>query len=136
MLALGRHVRGSGLDPELVELVKIRVSQINGCAFCLALHLDKARRIGVSDARMHMLAVWREATVYTEREQAALAWAEALAQLPEGGVPDAVYEEVSRHFSVKEISDLAFVIVEIGGWNRLMVASRTPPLPDNLAHLS
>ena len=127
MLGLSSHVRNCGLDGALLELVKIRISQINGCAFCIAMHVVDARKLGVSDDRMHLLAAWREAPVYSQRERAALAWAEALATLPGGDVADSVFEEVRRHFSETEIADLCFAIVEIGGWNRLMIATRTPP---------
>ncbi len=132
MLALGRQARNSGLEPGLIELVKIRISQINGCAFCLALHLDKARRLELSESQLHLLAVWREVPVFNERERAALAFAECLNRLPETGVPDALFEETSRHFPLADVSALAFVVVEIGSWNRLMVASRTPPLAEHL----
>jgi AhpD family alkylhydroperoxidase len=127
MLGLNAHVKNCGLEASLLELVKIRVSQLNGCAFCIAMHVADARKLGVSEERMHLLAAWREAPIYSPRERAALAWAEALARLVDGDVPDAVFEEASRHFSAAETADLAYAVVEIGGWNRLMIASRTPP---------
>ena len=127
MLGLHASVQEAGLDDSLLELVKIRVSQINGCAFCIAMHVAIARKLGVSEDRMHMLTVWREAPLYTPRERAALAWAEALTHLPRGEVPDAVYDEVCSQFTEKEIAGLTIAVVEIGGWNRLMIASRTPP---------
>lgn len=127
MLGLHAHVQGSGLDASLLELVRIRVSQINGCAYCIAMHVSIARKLGVSEDRMHLLAVWREAPIYSPRERAALTWAEALTHLPGGEVPDAVYDEVCRHFTATEIANLALAVVEIGGWNRLMIASRKPP---------
>ena len=132
MLALGRQARNSGLEAGLIELVKVRISQINGCAFCLALHLDKARKLKISETRLHLLAVWREAPVFSERERAALAFAECLNRLPETGVADDLFAEASRNFPLADVSALAFVVVEIGSWNRLMVASRTPPLAENL----
>lgn len=127
MLGLHAHVQGSGLDGSLLELVKIRVSQINGCAFCIAMHVAIARKLGLSDERMHLLSTWREIPLYSPRERAALAWAEALTLLSGREVPDSVYDEVCRQFTAKEIAELAFAVVEIGGWNRLMIASRTPP---------
>lgn len=127
MLGLSSHVRNCGLEGALVELVKIRVSQINGCAFCIAMHVADARKLGVSDDRMHLLAAWREAPVYSQRERAALAWAEALTTLPGGDVADSAFEEMRRQFSETEIADLCFAIAEIGSWNRLMIATRTPP---------
>ena len=127
MLGLNSYVRNCGLESSLLELVKIRVSQINGCAFCIAMHVADARKLGVSDERMHLLAAWREAPIYSARERAALAWAEALACIDRGGVPDAVYIEARQHFSESELADLSYAVVVIGGWNRLMIASRTPP---------
>jgi AhpD family alkylhydroperoxidase len=126
MFGLTADAKKAGLGEVLVELVKIRVSQINGCAFCLAMHVALGRKLGLTDDRMHLLAVWREAPVFSERERAALAWSEAVALLPGGDVPDAVYEEARRHFSERELAGLAMAVVQIGGWNRLMIASRTP----------
>jgi AhpD family alkylhydroperoxidase len=133
MFGLHKYVHASGLDQALLELVKIRVSQINSCAFCVAMHIPLARKAGLTDDRLHMLAVWREAPVFTSRERAALAWAESLALLPNGEVPDADYDEALRHFTAKEIADLSFAVVEIGAWNRLMIASRTPPQVESAA---
>lgn len=127
MLGVHSYVQNSGLDLGLLELVKIRVSQLNGCAFCIAMHVPLARRHGISEDRMHMLAVWREAPVFSPAERAALAWAEALTHLTGGDVDDAVYGEICRHFSDREVSDLSFAIAEINAWNRLMICSRTPP---------
>ena len=127
MLGLHSAVQESGLDHALLELVKIRVSQINGCAYCIAMHLGIARKVGVSEDRMHFLSVWREASIYSAAERAALGWAEALALLPGGTISDALYEELRRHFTESEIASLSFAVVEIGGWNRLMIASRKPP---------
>lgn len=127
MLGLSAAIREAGLDEALVELIKIRVSQINGCAFCLAMHVALGRKLGLTDERMHLLAVWREAPMFNARERAALAWSEAVALLSGGEVPDAVYADAKQYFSAKELAGLAFVVVQIGGWNRLMIASRTPP---------
>lgn len=127
MLGVHSYVQKSGLELGLLELVKIRASQINGCAFCLGMHVPLARQHGVSDDQLNLLVAWREAPVFTPRERAALAWSESLTYLTGGDVPDAVYAEVCNHFSTKEIADLAFAVAEINAWNRLMVCSRTPP---------
>jgi AhpD family alkylhydroperoxidase len=127
MLALQTYVDGSGLDRRLHELVKIRASQINGCAYCLAMHTRDARKAGESDERMHLLAAWREAPIYSARERAALAWTEAVTLISEGHVPDEVYDELRRHFSEKEIVDLTAAVVAINGWNRAAIAFRATP---------
>lgn len=127
MLGVHAYVQKSGLDLGLLELVKMRVSQINGCAFCLAMHVPLARRHGVSDNQLHLLAAWRETPLFSAPQRAALAWAEAVTALVGGEVPEAVYNEACQHFSAREIADLSFAVAEINAWNRLMVASRTPP---------
>lgn len=127
MLGVHAYVQGSGLDLSLLELVKLRVSQINGCAFCIAMHVPLARRHGIGDDQLHLLPAWREAPIYSAPQRAALAWVEALTRLAGGEVGDGVYAEVRRHFSEKETADLAFAVAEIGAWNRLMIATRTPP---------
>ena len=127
MLGVHSYVQNSGLPLGLLELVKIRVSQINGCAFCLAMHVPLARKHGVSEDQMHLLAAWREAPIYSSKERAALAWAESLTRLTGGDVSDEVYAEVRKHFSEKEVADLSFAVAEINAWNRLMICSRTPP---------
>jgi AhpD family alkylhydroperoxidase len=127
MLGLAAFVKQSGLERSLLELIKIRISQINGCAYCIAMHVPLARSLGVSDERMHLLSAWREAPIYSGRERAALAWVEALVLLKDGDVSEEAYEEARKHFSVGEIANLSFAVVEISGWNRLMIASRTPP---------
>jgi AhpD family alkylhydroperoxidase len=128
MLELNAYLKTSGLEADLLELVKIRASQINGCAFCVSMHVLDARKLGVSEDRMHLLATWRDTPVFSARERAALAWTEALTRLADGDVPDAAYAEARAQFSEKEVSDLIYAVVEITGWNRLMIASRTPPL--------
>jgi AhpD family alkylhydroperoxidase len=125
--ALQTYVDQSGLDAKLRELVKIRTSQINGCAFCIAMHTRDARKLGETDERMHLLDAWREAPIYTAREQAALAWTEAITRITDGHVPDAVYEQVRQHFSEKEIVDLTAAAVAINGWNRIAIAFRSAP---------
>ena len=126
MLGLEQHARSSGLDHALLELVKTRVSQINGCAFCLDMHTKDARAAGESEQRLYLLPAWREAPCYTERERAALAWAEAVTLLKDQQVPDEVYEQARRQFDEKALVDLTLAIVAINGWNRLSVSFRTP----------
>jgi AhpD family alkylhydroperoxidase len=127
MLGVHSYVQKSGLDLGLLELVKIRASQINGCAFCIAMHVPLARKHGVTDDQLHLLVTWREAPNFSPTERAALAWAEALTHLTGGDVPDAVYAELRQHFSEKEAGDLSFAVAEINAWNRLMICTRTPP---------
>lgn len=130
MLGLNAQVRASGLDVGMLELVKIRVSQINGCAFCIAMHVAEARKHGVGEQRMHLLAAWREAPIYCAVERAALAWAEALTTLPGGEVTDEAYAQTVAHFPGAQIVELALAVVEINAWNRLMMAARLPPTID------
>lgn len=130
MRALQDYVNGCGLEPKLQELVKIRASQINGCAFCLAMHTRDARKLGETEERMHLLAAWREAPLYSARERAALAWTEAVTLVTDGHVPDAVYEEARQVFSEQELADLTAAVVVINGWNRFQIAFRTPPQLD------
>ena len=125
--ALERYIAGCGLPRALCELLKLRVSMMNGCAFCVDMHWRALREAGESEARLYGLAAWREVAAYTDGERAALTWAEAVTDVAASRVPDAAYEEVSRHFSQKEVADLTYVVVSINGWNRLCVAFRTPP---------
>ena len=125
--AMQGYVDQSGLDPKLRELVKIRASQINGCAYCLAMHTREARKIGETDERMHLLDAWREAPFYTARERAALAWTEAITLVAQDHVPDEVYDEVRKQFSEKEIIDLTAAAVAINMWNRLAISLRAQP---------
>jgi AhpD family alkylhydroperoxidase len=127
MAALQAYVNRSGLESALLELVKIRASQINGCAFCLAMHVRDARAQGEREERLHLLPAWREAPLYTAREQAALAWTEAVTLVTDGHVPDAVYEAARQEFGEKELVDLTYAVVAINGWNRLAIAFRKPP---------
>ena len=124
MLGLETYVRGSGLDHSLLELVKTRVSQINGCAYCLDMHSRDARRAGETEQRLHVLAAWREASLYTERERVALALAEAVTQLSTHEVTDEIYAEARKHFDEKACVDLILAIITINGWNRLAVTLR------------
>jgi AhpD family alkylhydroperoxidase len=121
------YVNKCDLEHSLLELVKIRASQINGCAFCLAMHTQDARKAGETEERMHLLNAWHEAPFYSARERAALAWTEAVTLVTDGHIPDAVYNEARKHFSERELVDLTYAIVTINGWNRLCVAFRTPP---------
>ena len=125
MAALSAYVHDSGLERRLLELVKMRASQLNGCAYCLDMHSQDARAAGESEQRLYVLDAWREAPFYTDRERAALAWAEAVTLLAVDHVPDAVYEEARSQFDEKELVDLTLAIVEINGWNRLSVAFRS-----------
>ncbi len=125
MRGLEAYARGSGLEHSLLELVKTRASQINGCAYCLDMHTKDARAAGETEQRLYALSAWREAPFFSERERAALAWTEALTRVAELGVPDELYAEVQRQFSDKELADLSFAIVAINGWNRLAIAFRS-----------
>jgi AhpD family alkylhydroperoxidase len=127
MSRLEQYVHESGLEPALVELVKVRASQINGCAYCIDMHSKNARSRGESEQRLYELVAWRETPFYTERERAALAWAEAVTQVSDGHVPDDVYEMARAQFSEKDLVDLTLAIVAINGWNRLAISFRTVP---------
>jgi AhpD family alkylhydroperoxidase len=124
MFGLEKYVRGCGLEASLLELVKMRASQINGCAFCLDMHSKDARAAGETEQRLYLLSAWREAPFYTPRERAALAWTEALTSVADGHVPDEVYAEAREHFGEKELVDLSLAVVAINGWNRLAVGFR------------
>lgn len=127
MYGVHLKVQNSGLELGLLELVRLRVSQINGCAFCVAMHVPLGREHGLSEHQINLTAVWRDAPVFSPRERAALVWAEAVTVLAGQDVPDAAYAEVSAHFSEQEIAHLTLAIGEINLWNRLSIASRTPP---------
>jgi AhpD family alkylhydroperoxidase len=124
LLALQALVDKSELDKPLLELVKIRASQINRCAFCLHMHTRDARKAGVSEERIYLLEAWRESPLYTQRERAALAWTEALTLLPETGAPDEAYAQVAAQFSEPEIVGLTLAIGAINLWNRFGVGFR------------
>jgi len=119
-------VARSTLEPKLVELVKLRASQLNGCAFCVDMHTKDARAIGEGEQRLHLVAVWREAPCFSERERTALAWAEAITLLPETRAPDEVYETLPKLFSDREIVTLTLAVSLINVWNRLSVGFRRP----------
>jgi len=124
---LQAYVDKSGLDPKLRELIKIRASQINGCAYCLAMHTRDARKLGETDERMHLLNAWREAPLYSARERAALEWTEAITLVAQHHVPDETFEAVREQFSEKEIVDLTMAAIAINSWNRAAIAFRVPP---------
>lgn len=126
VLALGQVAAKAGLDKQLLELVKLRASQINGCAFCVQHHVLLSERLGVPADKLHLVAVWREAPIYSARERAALAWAEALTLLP-GGFGDEVYAEVQREFSETELMYLTSAIASINVWNRFGAAFQWTP---------
>lgn len=126
MTELERVVESSSLEPKLCELVKLRASQINGCAYCVDMHTKDARAIGEEKQRLHLVAVWREAPGFSPRERAALVWTEALTLLAQTGAPDDVYAEVEAQFDPPEMVALTLQIVAINGWNRLSVGFRRP----------
>jgi AhpD family alkylhydroperoxidase len=121
MRALQTYVNGTGLEKSLLELVKLRASYINGCAYCVDMHAKDARVLGETDQRIYMVPVWREAPFYTPRERAALAWTEVVTEISKG-VSDAAYEEAREQFTEKELAELTMAIVTINGWNRLAIS--------------
>lgn len=127
MLELEKYVGSSGLEHSLYELVKLRASQINGCAYCIDMHSKDARQAGETEQRLYALSAWKETAFYTERERAALAWTEAMTLISENDMSDALYEEVAQHFSEKEMMALTMAIVAINGWNRLAISFRVEP---------
>lgn len=128
--ALGKAVDDSGLEKTLTELIKIRASQINGCAFCIQFHLNMARKLGVEAAKLDLLAAWREVGVYTARERAALAWTEALTRMDRHSVSDATYAQVQAQFTRSEIAFLTASVGAINAWNRIAGALHfEPPVP-------
>ncbi|MFC5695458.1 carboxymuconolactone decarboxylase family protein [Pseudomonas sp. GCM10022186] len=127
MLALEAAVSKLPLEKPLLELVKLRASQINGCAFCVDLHSHDARKRGETERRLYSVAVWRESPFFTPRERAALAWAESLTRLAETHAPDLDYAELEAHFNERERVDLTLAIISINSWNRLAVGFRKVP---------
>jgi AhpD family alkylhydroperoxidase len=126
MFALGGYIARCGLEMGLIELVKIRASQINGCAYCIDMHTKDARAEGETEQRIYALSAWRETPFFTDRERAALAWAEAVTRVGDG-VPEPIFSEASRHFTEKELVDLTWAIVAINGWNRIAISFRAVP---------
>jgi AhpD family alkylhydroperoxidase len=127
MDALDQYLGKCGLDESLLNLVRLRASQINGCAYCLDMHWKDLRAINQTEQRLYSLDAWRECPYYTDRERAALAWTEAVSLITNGHVPDAIYEEVRSHFSEKELSNLTFAVATINAWNRLSISARLVP---------
>jgi AhpD family alkylhydroperoxidase len=127
MVGLDAYVRTSSLEPSLVELVNLRASQINGCAYSIDMHTKDARAAGESKQRLYALSAWRETPFFSPRERAALAWTEALTQVAKTHAPDEAYELVRRHFGEKELVDLSLAVVAINGWNRLAIGFRSVP---------
>jgi AhpD family alkylhydroperoxidase len=126
-LAFAGVLRGSKIEPSLHDLVNIRASQINGCAFCVDMHCKEATIRGERPLRLHHVTIWRESTLFTPRERAALEWTEALTKLTGHGVPDSIREAVRAELSDEEVSDLTFVIMAINGWNRVSIGFATVP---------
>ena len=127
MLSLEQYLRRSGLEESLLHLIKLRASQINGCAYCLDMHWKDLRAIDENEQRLYSLDAWRECPYYTKRERAALAWTEAVTRVADGHVPDSIFEEVRPHFSEKELCDLTLAVAAIKAWNRLAISARTTP---------
>ncbi|HEY2378792.1 MAG TPA: carboxymuconolactone decarboxylase family protein [Gemmatimonadaceae bacterium] len=121
MLSLESYVKKSGLEPKLMNLVKLRASYINGCAYCVDMHTKDARHDGETEQRLYAITVWRETPFFTDRERAALAWAEAVTEIWKAGVSDELYEVARSQFSEKELVDLTMAVVTINGWNRLAI---------------
>lgn len=127
MYGLERYLRQCSVEQPLLHLIKLRVSQINGCAFCIDMHWKDLRALGESEQRLYGLDAWEESPYYTERERAALEWAGAVTKLHEGHVSDEVYDQVRKHFSEKELADLTLAVATINTWNRLAIAGRSVP---------
>jgi len=130
LLALGKAIAGSGLEEDLVQLVKVRASQINGCAFCTQLHLNESRHIGIPAPKLDLLVAWRDAGVFSDREKAALQWTELLTALSQHHISEEDYAAVSAHFAPQELAWLSTSIVLINGWNRIAAPFQyAPPIP-------
>jgi AhpD family alkylhydroperoxidase len=127
MYALEKYLAESGLEHSLIHLMKMRASQINGCAYCIDMHSKDARALGETEQRLYELDAWRETPFYSDKERAALAWTEAITLVSETHVPDSAYEEVRKYFSEKEVVDLTLVVTTINAWNRLAIALRAVP---------
>ena len=127
MLGLEKYIAESGLEPKLVHLIKMRASQINGCAYCLDMHSIDARAAGESEQRLYTLEAWRETPFFSDRERAALAWTESVTLIGQTNAPDDVYADLQKHFTEKEIVDLTLVVGAINLWNRLAISTRALP---------
>ena len=133
-LAVGTALKESTLEEKTLDLVNIRASQLNGCSFCLDMHVKQAKIHGERELRLYHVAAWRESTLFIPRERAALAWTEVLTKLPEQGVPDDIYERVRGQLSEKEITDLTFAVMSINAWNRLNIAFKIVPGSSDTAY--
>jgi AhpD family alkylhydroperoxidase len=127
MYSLQKYVEESGLEKSLIELVKTRASQVNGCAYCIDMHTKDARANGETEQRLYALNAWRETPFYTDRERAALAWTEAVTLISDGHVPDAVFDQARSQFSEVELINLTMAVIAINGWNRLAISFRAEP---------
>jgi AhpD family alkylhydroperoxidase len=127
MLALEKHLAACGLDHKFMHLLKLRASQINGCAYCIDMHSIDARATGETEQRLYALDAWRETPFFDDRERAALAWIEALTLVAQSHVPDDVYDEVRKHFREQELIDLTYLAATINAWNRIAIATRAVP---------
>lgn len=124
MIGVDDYIKTCGLEGSLIELVKMRASQVNGCAFCLDLHSKDARRAGETEQRLYLLSAWSESSLYSERERAALAWTDALTKIFENHAPDRLFEDVRAQFNDKDLADLTALIALINAWNRLAISFR------------
>ncbi len=127
MLGLETYLHQSGLEPPLLHLIKLRASQINGCAYCIDMHWKDLRASGENEQRLYGLDAWQESPYYSDRERAALSWTEAVTRVADSHVPDEVYEQIRPHFTEKELADLTLAIATINAWNRLAIAFRSEP---------
>jgi len=127
MLGLEEYLAGCGLSKGLLDLIRLRASQINGCAYCIDMHSKELRAAGENEQRLYLLDAWRESPFYNERERAALAWTEAITTITDGHVPDAIYEQAQEQFSSEELANLTLAVASINSWNRLNIAFRTVP---------
>jgi AhpD family alkylhydroperoxidase len=127
MLGLEHYLHESGLEESLLHLIKLRASQVNGCAYCLDMHWKDLKSLGESDQRLYELDDWEESPFYSDRERAALAWTEAVTRVADSRVPDGLHEEARKHFSEKELADLTLAVATINAWNRLAISARTVP---------
>ena len=127
MLGLEEYLRQCGLEESLLNLIKLRASQVNGCAYCIDMHWKDLRAAGESEQRLYGLDAWQESPYYSDRERAVLAWTEAVTNIQDGHVPDEVYEEIRKQFSEKEIADLTLAVAAINAWNRLAISGRAEP---------
>ncbi len=127
LLEMEKYFHGSNLEPAIIELVKLRASQINGCAYCIDMHTKDARKAGETEQRLYGVTAWRETSFYNDRERAALTWTEALTLLPQNDIDDELYESVSKEFDDADLMALTAAVIAINGWNRFAVSMRTEP---------